>query len=366
MSSTNHSAATNEANMNPTNYSALDEALEIMAPMGPDLTNGFSNHAPMAIEAMCAMGRSDAVMPWFEGYRASLAPRRARVARLTNDNWRAALGDSRRTEDWFEFFSNELEEHPWHHVLDTWAARLAPGLMAAATHGVIRTGHAVRAIALEETHERRRELADGLAYWAADYMALPAERRTPVRAKPSDAIARVQMIPMEARSGNFGAFTDALTKLDSFEPFRQTLDGVDPSGDASAFLSDLTATFARVFIANARDTYTTIAFVHAVTGPSALRPILPYLRETTARAGLAYAWQAAAAMYATFGTRADLPRPSESKVWNRDELFDRAIVCGDEHAIKFAEVCLREHVLNPDPAYLAAADHAIRMLSAAT
>ncbi|HEV2170346.1 MAG TPA: questin oxidase family protein, partial [Candidatus Binatus sp.] len=361
-----HSAALNEAKMNTANYSALDETLEIMAPMGPDLTNGFSNHAPMAIEAMCSMGRDDAVMPWFEGYRRLLAPRRARVARLTNDSWRVALGDLRRPEDWFEFFSNELEEHPWRSVLDKWAARLAPGLMASATHGVIRTGHAVRAIALEETPERRREFADGLAYWAADYMALPAERHAPVRAKPSDAIARVQMIPMEARSGNFGAFTDALAKLDAFEPFKQTLDGVDPSGDASAFLSDLTATFARVFLANAHDTYTTIAFVHAVTGPSALRPMLPYLSDATARAGLAYAWQAAAAMYATFGTRTDLPGPPEPKLWNRDELFGRAIACGDEHAIKFTEVCLREHALNPEPAYLAAAEHAIRMLTAAT
>src|SRR6266436_4137276 len=81
--------------MNPADYSALDEALEIMASNGPELNNGFSNHAPMAIEAMCAMGRRDSVMPWFERYRRWLAPRRARVARLTDDNWRGALGDAR-------------------------------------------------------------------------------------------------------------------------------------------------------------------------------------------------------------------------------------------------------------------------------
>jgi hypothetical protein len=251
--------------MNPADYSALDETLEVMAPMGPDLRNGFSNHAPMAIEAMCAMRRGDAVMPWFESYRHSLIPRRARVARLTNDNWRAALGDHRRTEDWFEFFRNELEERPWPEVLDSWAARLAPGF---------------------------------------------------------------------------------------------------PSGDASAFLSDLTATFARVFLANAHDIYTTIAFVHAVTGPSALRPLVPYLRDKTLRDALAYAWQTAAAMYATFGTNADLSQFSETRTESKDELFDRAIACGDEHAIKFTEVCLREHALKPDPAFLAAASHAIRILSA--
>lgn len=353
--------------MNPADYSALDETLEIMAPMGPDLNNGFSNHAPMAIEALCAMGRSDAVMPWFERYRSGLAPRPARIARLIDDNWRAALGDVRRTEDWFEFFRNELEERPWPAVLDTWAARLTPGLMAAATHGVIRTGHATRALALEDTPARRRELADGLAYWAADYMPLPAARRTPARARPSDAIARVQMIPADSRRGNFGSLTDALARLDFFPPFKDTLDAVDPTGDARAFISDLTATFARVFLANAHDTYTTIAFVHAVTGPSAIRPLLPFLRDTTARAALAYAWQAAAAMYATFGTKADLAHidKDQLKVCDEDELVERAIACGDEHAIKFTEVCLREHASNPDPAFFAAPGHAIHMLSRA-
>ena len=353
--------------MHRSDYSALDETLDMMAPMGPDLVNGFSNHAPMAIEAMCAMRRADAVIPWFEGYRGSLAPRRARVARLTDENWRGALGDRRRTEDWFEFFRNEFEDRPWPAVLDTWAARLAPGLMAAATHGVIRTGHAARALALEDNAARRRELADGLAYWAADYMPLPAERHGSARTMPSQAIARVQMIPPELRRGNFGALTDALAQLDSFPPFKDTLDAVDPAGDASAFLSDLAATFARVFLANARDTYTTIAFVHAVTGPSALRPLLPYLGDKTARSALAYAWQAAAAMYATFGTRADLSRIhiDEANVRDIDGLIDRAIACGDEHAIKFTEVCLREYALKPDPAFFAAAVHATHMLSGA-
>jgi Questin oxidase-like len=351
--------------MNRADYSALDETLEIMAAMGPDLSNGLSNHAPMAIEAMCAMGRPGAAMPWFERYRRGLAPRRARVARLAQDNWRAALGDVRRTQDWFEFFRNELEERPWPAVLDTWAARLASGLMAAATHGVIRTGHATRALALKDTPARRRELADGLAYWAADYLPLPAARRTAARATPSAAIACVQMIPPENRRGNSGSLTAALAQLDSFEPFKDTLDAVDPTGDASAFISDLTATFARVFLANAHDAYTTIAFVHAVTGPSAIRPLLPYLRDTTVRAALAYAWQAAAAMYATFGTSADLAHIDKDrlKVSDEDELVERAIACGDEHAIKFTEVCLREHAFNPAPAFFAAADHAIQMLS---
>lgn len=349
--------------MNTADYSPLDEALEIMAPNGPELNNGFSNHAPMCIEAMCAMGRHDSVMPWFERYRHWLAPRPSRVARLTNENWRAALGDVRRVEDWFEFFRNELEDRSWQAVLDEWASRLAPGIMAAATHGVIRTGHATRAIAIEDNPARRRELADGLAYWAADFFPLPADRHASARAMPSEAIARVQMIPAEIRHGNFGSFTDSLAQLDSFAPFKQTLDAVDTSGNASAFVSDLTATFARVFLANAHDVYTTIAFVHSVTGPSSLRPMIPHLDDKTAHTALGYAWQAAAAMYATFGTSADPRRAEEIKIRDVDELIDRAIASGDEHAIKFTEVSIREYALNPDPAFLAAAQHATHMLS---
>ena len=45
------------------NYSTLDPALEIVLKHGPDLRNGFTSHGPMATEAMCAMGRPDAVMP---------------------------------------------------------------------------------------------------------------------------------------------------------------------------------------------------------------------------------------------------------------------------------------------------------------
>ncbi len=37
---------------------------------------------------------------------------------------------------------------------------------------------------------------------------------------------------------------------------------------------------------------------------------------------------------------------------DRDDLVDRALATGDEHAIKFTEACLREYALNPKPLYL--------------
>jgi hypothetical protein len=342
-------------------YTTLDEALGIIAPAAPELANTFSNHAPMAIEAMCALGRSDAALPWLERYRKGFVPRAAPQDRLTEANWREALGQPRRFADWAAFFARELAEQPWRQVVDRWTARLAPGIVAAAMHGVLRTGHVVRALGVEDTPPRRRELSDGLAYWASEFQRLPSERRPRARALPSAAIAGVATIPLERR-GEFGSLTGALGQLDAFPPFRATLDAVDPAPDPAAFLSDLTLTFARVYLANARDWLTTIAFIHTVTGPSALRPLLGLLDAETGHLALAHAWEASAGLYATHATESRLP-VVEAATASPDDLVERALACGDEHGIKFAEVCLREHALLPDPAFLAAAEHAIGMLS---
>jgi hypothetical protein len=349
--------------MTAPDYSPLDDALDQLDSAGPELRNGNSNHAPMAIEALCALGRPQAVQPWLDRYRDQLMPRPAQVAPIAAGAWASALGDARRVGDWFEHFHAELDQRPWAAVLDEWVARLAPGIVAAAMHGVIRTGHAVRALALEDTPLRRRELADGLAYWAAEYLALPAGARAAHPGLPSQAIGSIAMIP-PAQRVNFGSLSGALGQLDTFEPFRAALGAVATGGDPHAFLADLTATFARVYLGNANDFLTTIAFVHTVTGPAALRPMLPYLPADTARAALAYAWQASAALLATFGSRTALPQVGE-RTPDPDALVARAIASGDEHAIKFTATCLGEHAISREPAFLQAADHAIVALAQA-
>jgi len=78
-------------------------------------------------------------------------------------------------------------------------------------------------------------------------------------------------------------------------------------------------------------------------------------------AALPYAWQAAAAIYATYARKEDdgAIRPP---ALSRAELAARAAKCSDEHAIKFTEVLLDEHALTPDPVYLSAAADAIQRL----
>jgi hypothetical protein len=190
---------------------------------------------------------------------------------------------------------------------------------------------------------------------------LPSGPRRTAPAPPSVAIRRVVLVP-PAERGTFDSLTGALTQLDRFPPFGDVLHAVDPAADFDAFFSDLTATFARVYLANARDPLTTIAFVHTVTGPAALRPLFPHLDAGAARAALTYAWQASAGLYATFGSAPPAAGADDAAHLHRDELIDRAIATGDEHAIKFTAACLDEHRRTPDPVFLAAAEHAIRAL----
>lgn len=336
----------------------MDQALEMFARTGPEYGGGLANHGPMAAEALITLGRNDAVIPWVERYKRNLQdPPEARRS-ISSEDWREALGNISRVGDWIAFFNHEMKEASWRLVLGQWLPRLAPGLVAAAAHGLIRTGHAARSLTERETEARRQELAQGLAYWAARYQLLPSAReaRKSAGLKPSQAIKQVETLPAEQRGGR-GLIADSLRRLDDFPPFAGVTDMVDPAGDPARFISDLTETFAAVYLANAQQFGSVIAFIHAVTGPSAIRLLLPYVKPEETSNLLRYGWQMAAGLYAAFG-RAPATSLPEGLEQSKEDLIDRAVATGDEHAIKFTEACLREYALNPKPVYLLAARHA--------
>jgi hypothetical protein len=346
------------------NYSTLDAALDAIAEAGPELRNGLTNHAPMVVEALCWLGRADAVEPWLDRYRGDFLPWPARHQRIQGADWRAALGRPERVADWRALLRDELEAAPWPEVVGRWTARLAPGICANATHGVIRVGHATRALACAATPARVRELADALASWAASYQTLPTDLSAPARAlPPSRAIEQVPCLPPEQRRFT-GTITSSLEALGSFPPFAGVIALPELDGDPAERISDLTETFARVFLANARDPLSTIVFVHSVTSAVALRSLLPQLDTQTAQAALRYAWQAACGLYAAFGQRPAPAQPAEPPREPGPALVEMAIASRDEHAIKFTEACLREHALRPSDAYLAAARQAMDFLKA--
>jgi hypothetical protein len=353
--------------MNAPSYIVMDEVLQMLSVYGPDLSNGLTSHAPMATEALCALGRPDAVMPWVERYRHGLLPRPSAREQIDGTKWGDALGQWDRFGDWSAFFTDELQNAPWRAVLDRWVGRLAPGICASATHGVIRVGHAVRSLAEADVERRTQsgrlnELADALASWAYAYQELPtsphvAERTMP----PREAITKVAVVPPEQRQFS-GTITSSLYALSEFPSFAPVIGLLDVGGDVSRLVPELTDVFARVYLANTHDVLTAIVFIHGVTSVAALGNMLPHLADTTARTALRFAWQAGCGLYAAFGSHPTPAGEIEPARDDADTLVDMAIAHGDEHAIKFTAACLQQHALHPSPAYLAAARNALHVL----
>jgi hypothetical protein len=351
---------------------ALDEAYRILQGQEPKSKQGLSTHAPMVAEALCALGHQERAVSFVENYQAPVLELPAPTSRIDAANWRNALGpklgigswesSNVRWADWKEFFSAELAEKPWREVLDLWVDRLVPGMSGAATHGVIRTAHAVRGLAERESRFRVGELARALAYWASSYEELPARQRTGPRLETfASALAEVPLY-WEAfgRTPEGRNIVEVLRHVKELARFAEVRDLVAQPPDLSVAISALTATFSRVYLRHGTQHHP-IAFVHAVTGPCSLRRIAPHIRPETARRAFPFAWQTAAAIYSAYARSKDKPRAEESKL-GRAELVARAIESGEDHAIKFTEVMLAEHSISPDPVYLAATEDAISRL----
>jgi len=336
----------------------LDEGLRRIATTGPEFSRGLSNHAPMAAEALVRLGRADTVHPWLDGYLRRLNDAPWPSDRVTDQTWRDALGKPGRVADWEVYFRDQIGGQPWRDVLVGWWPRLLPGLVAAGTHGVIRTCHAARSLAVAGTAERRDELARGLAYWAASYRELPGTTRT---AGHLDLTAAIAGLPVAAGPPAPGLITDGLAAGLAAEPgFDAAAAALRPPADVATDLRDLAGAFARVFLAYGREA--PIALLHAVTATVATRSVLPLLPDELARPTYDGLWRVGAALYAVYagGVTAE-PLPASAPP-SQDTVTEQAVATGDEHAIKLTEACLRLHAETSDPLLLHAAARASELL----
>jgi Questin oxidase-like len=341
----------------------MDEVLDILHRTGPEFGGGLANHGPMAAEAMLALGRPEAVLSWVERYKSRLQDRPAPSQPISLDAWREALGHINRVGDWVAFFDRQLAEAPWQDVVRSWVPRLAPALIAAATHGLIRTSHAVRSLGTSETPQRLHELAEGLGFWAARYRVLPGTPSGGIAGyTPEEALARVPRVHRADFEAG-GLIGQQLQGLDDHPWFAEVINLADTEGALSAFLSQLTELCAGIYLVNQHNL---VAFIHTVTAPSALRLLVPYLAEADARLTARYAWQACAALYAWYSTEPPPPTggyapPSEDP----DTLIDQAVAAGGAHTIKLTEACLREYALHPKAVYLVVARDVVERVGGA-
>jgi len=347
--------------MSALRYDLLDAALAPLRDLGPLMRNGFVNHAPMAAEALVAMGQGEAAETWVAANLADILPAHDPVPPLDASVWEGALGDPSQVDAWGSFFHHRLASGAWEPVLDQWAARLAPGLFAAAAHGIIRVGHGARALGVEDTVLRRRELAEGLALWAGAYQPLPTDEGAPsLNLSPAEALLRVPLVPFEQRR-NSGAITTALEQLDHAAGFARVLSLIRVEGDLTKVAHDIAAIFAQVFLDRVHTPLTAIVFTHAITVVGAIFSIAPYVSDATARKLIAYGWQAAAGLHAAY-SQYPTPGPGVLSPETQDQIASEAVRHGDDHVIKLSEACLRFYSVSGDERFLMVPGHARAML----
>lgn len=339
-----------------------DEALAVFATTAPEFGRwGLSNHGPMVTEVLEYLGRPDDIGPWVARYRARLDPSPPMaVTPLGAAWWPEALGQPERYPEWLAFFEAEMADRPVRAVVAEWVPRLVPGTIAAAAHGLIRTGHGLRALSRADTPARRLEVATGLAYWASRYLELPGPPLLIGHQGVPEALADLPYLPEETPIE--ADIVDQVAHVaDIADEFEQAVASLGHEGDGIALLDALALGGAQAYLRNA-DGGHAIALIHAVTGPLALELVLPWLDPEDRDAALGYAWQAAAALHVAY----DVDRKPSGAVTDdtpsADDLVAQATASGDEHALKLTEATLRSHARTGEADLLrAAADASARL-----
>ena len=339
---------------------ALDDALTVFAATAPNYgAAGLANHGPMAAEALAHLGRHDAIPGWVAQYRGRLddAPPPARP--LTEAEWPAALGRADRFPAWLALFEREIADRPVAAVIGEWAPRLLPGTAGAATHGLIRTGHALRGLGDADTPPRRLEVANALAFWAGCYQELPGPPLLIGHEGVAAALADLPYLPEDAPRPFL--ISDRLAAVaDIADEFEQAVASLGWTGSAVGLLDQLATGGALAYLRNADDGEV-IGLLHAVTSPLACELVLPWLAEEDRDAALGYVWQAAAALHVGYDIDRLALAPTETPP-STDVLVESAVASGDEHAIKLTEAALRSFGRTGEAALLLAAADACRRL----
>jgi Questin oxidase-like len=341
---------------------ALDDALMVFAATAPNYGSvGLANHGPMVAEALAHLGRSDALGGWVAGYRARLdeAPPPARP--LSEEEWPAALGHQERFPEWLALFEREIADRPVAAVVGEWVPRLLPGAVGSATHGLIRTGHALRGLGDADTPPRRLEVANGLAFWAASYEELPGPPLLIGHEGVAAALADLPYLPEDAPQA-FLISDRVAAVADIADEFEQAVASLGWTGDAVELLDQLAIGGSVAYLRNA-DGGGAIGLLHSVTSPLACELVLPWLAEEDRDAALGYVWQAAAALHVAYDIDRTTPIPTDAPP-SPEDLVEGALASGDEHAIKLTEAALRSFARSDNAVLLVAAADASERLQA--
>ena len=278
----------------------LDEAFDQVSALDFEIPNPIVNHAPMACEALAALGFESSINKWVEHFQPAIHRAIQPVTPTWGHvvAWRDLLGDLWLLPEWMGYFERAIDDEGWRDVVRTWVPRLMPGQVHALFHGVIRTSHAVRALDVTDTRARRAELARALGNWAC-----------------------------WCRPG---------------QPTDENFIAIDPGfaiGQAAARAAGCYVSQPNVFA------------LHGVTGAMAVHLLSGYLDQSDAISALSQLEAEHRLLYHDITPALVCDTHGE---WD-SEFTHRAVRSFDPHQVKLVEACLRGLNLTSDPNFIAAA-----------
>ena len=254
----------------------------------------------MAAEALAHLGRADAIAGWVARVpRSASTTRRPRPGPLAETEWPDALGREDRFPEWLALFESEVADRPVAAVVGEWVPRLLPGTIGAATHGLIRTGHAVRGLGggrhaapAPRGGDRARllglELPGAAGPAAADRARGRAQALADLPYLPEDDAA-----PRCSSATGWRRWPTSPTSSNRRSPRSGGV--AEPSSCSTSWRSVARWPTCATLTAGGA-----IGLLHAVTAPLACEMLLPWLAEEDRDAALGYAWQAVAALHVAY------------------------------------------------------------------
>lgn len=315
----------------------LDFLLEAHAGVLPERPGAGANHYPMAAEALEALGYEDAIEgSWRRGASgyAGAIPRVAPIARADE-----ALGAYDRFGDWLDSFRATLAAAPWRSAIAEWAPRLAPGMIGAAFHGLIRSAHAARALRRRETAARRDELAVGLAYWASRYTELPVNPSLGDGGGSLRAtLERLEHPWLGQREDvDFFAVVERMTSRPLAPPVSLAPRDSTPRAELDAIVRDASSAFLEMLVLERQR----IWLLHTVTAPAAVELLLDDVDRDGAIRLVEHARQAIVAMHAAYGAPYTPDAHLREAPGDWPALIRRAAQSRSVHTIKLIEALSR-------------------------
>lgn len=314
----------------------------------------LANHLPMVLEAMGRLGASpERLDAYAEHYnRVHAVPEMpARVAPLSSETWRSAIGDRSREADLRGFFATEVAKFGGAETIRLYMPELAQGVAASATHGLMRLAYAVR---------RRDEAEIGIAlgYWAATYLAFPVRSGTS-KAGPVELVLEMQGNPA------FLDITVSSTLLwkwiehtGTLPQFQQLLGRMAPEETSLETLRQASlALYAGTM---------TFEALHAVTGCHWLRLVWPFIDAPEALAS--YWWENVLSLYARIGLPA-LPDAGALEAMRHlslpsdEEIAAAAVASDDEHDHSLVFSAFEEFAVTGDRLYKVVAARRVGLIA---